>query len=241
MPNDPSLAPRFSTGVDASELSGIAGMSLLTATNQHAVPFADRVIPRRQSGSFFADLGDDPATDDSEAASQAMLREALVSLVLLIERVAPGMRGSILLVNDDGVTLRHGASPSLPDSYSRAIDGLPMGPQMGSCGTAVYRRERVIVRDIATDPLWDPFRLLALSHGLAACWSTPIVDTDAQVLGTFAMYYGEPNLRYPDDASLERFLRARCPALDVSALSPIVARSAEHRRSSEREQRQDPR
>jgi PAS domain S-box-containing protein len=112
------------------------------------------------------------------------------------------MRGSILLVNDDGVTLRHGAAPSLPDSYSRAIDGLPMGPQMGSCGTAVYRRERVIVRDIATDPLWAPFRLLALSHGLAACWSTPIVDTDGQVLGTFAMYYGEPKMPTISDLQL---------------------------------------
>ncbi|HKH92467.1 MAG TPA: ATP-binding protein [Gemmatimonadaceae bacterium] len=201
MPNDPSVTPRLSTGFDASQLSGIAGMSLLTATAQHQVPFADRVVARRPSGSFFADLGDDPAADDSEATSRAMLREALGSLVALIERVAPGMRGSVLLVDDDGVTLRHGAAPSLPEAYSRAIDGLPMGPQMGSCGTAAYRRERVIVRDIATDPLWAAFRVLALSHGLAACWSTPILDTDGRTLGTFAMYYGEPKL--PTNADLQ--------------------------------------
>jgi PAS domain S-box-containing protein len=130
-----------------------------------------------------------------------MLREALDSLVLLIERVAPGMRGSVLLVDDDGVTMRHGAAPNLPEEYCRAIDGLPMGPQAGSCGTAAYRRERVIVRDIATDPLWAPYRMVALSHGLAACWSTPILDTRGRVLGTFAMYYGEPKL--PTAADLE--------------------------------------
>ena len=179
-------------GVDAPPLGSIAGMSVLTATAQHHVPFADRVVTRRPSGSFFAELGDDPAADDSEAVSRAMLREALDALILLIERVAPGTRGSVLLVDDDGLTLRHGAAPHLPAEYSRAIDGLKASPIGGSCGTAVYRRERVIVRDIATDPLWAPYRILALSHGLASCWSTPILDTGGRVLGTFAMYYAQP-------------------------------------------------
>ena len=202
MPSEHSFEPRLSAGIEASQLAGIAGLSILTATAQHHVPFADRVAPRRSSGSFFAELGDDPAADDSEVVSLAMLREALASLVLLIERVAPGMRGSILLIDDDGVTMRHGAAPNLPEEYSRAIDGLQMGPQAGSCGTAAYRRERVIVRDIATDPLWAPYKLLALSHGLAACWSTPILDTRGRVLGTFAMYYGEPKLPTAADLQL---------------------------------------
>ena len=202
MPSDHSVEPRLATDIDASQLAGIAGLSILTATAQHPVPLADRAAPRRSTGSFFAELGDDPAADDSEALSQAMLREALESLVLLIERVAPGMRGSVLLVDDDGVTMRHGAAPNLPEEYSRAIDGLPMGPQAGSCGTAAYRRERVVVRDIATDPLWAPYRMVALSHGLAACWSTPILDTRGRVLGTFAMYYGEPKLPTPADLEL---------------------------------------
>jgi len=188
-------------GVDAPPLGSIAGMSVLTATAQHHVPFADRVVPRRPSGSFFAELGDDPAADDSEAVSRAMLREALDALILLIERVAPGTQGSVLLVDDDGLTLRHGAAPHLPAEYTRAIDGLKASAQGGSCGTAVYRRERVIVRDIATDPLWAPYRMLALSHGLASCWSTPIIDTGGRVLGTFAMYYHEPKL--PSAADLQ--------------------------------------
>jgi PAS domain S-box-containing protein len=201
MASDHLIESHVLAGIDAPPLGSIAGMSMLTATAQHQVPFADRIVPRRPSGSFFAELGDDPATDDSEAVSRAMLREALDALILLIERVAPGTQGSVLLVDDDGVTLRHGAAPHLPAEYCRAIDGLKASPVGGSCGTAVYRHERVIVRDIATDPLWAPYRMLALSHGLASCWSTPILDTGGRVLGTFAMYYHEP--KTPTAADLQ--------------------------------------
>lgn len=99
---------------------------------------------------------------------------------------------SILLVSGDGKTLRHGAAPSLPRSYTEAINGALIGPRAGSCGTAVSRRASVIVSDIATDPLWDDYRELALPHGLRACWSTPIFSTTLEVLGTFALYAREP-------------------------------------------------
>src|SRR5918999_4930104 len=82
--------------------------------------------------------------DDAEVRSQAMLRESLETLIKLIERVSPGMRGSVLLLEDDGITLHHGAAPHLPTEYCEAIDGASIGPSAGSCGTAVYRRERVI-------------------------------------------------------------------------------------------------
>ena len=72
--------------------------------------------------------------------------------------------------------MRHGASPSLPDSFIRAVDGQPIGPRAGSCGTAAFRRESVIVEDIAADPLWADFCEVALRHDLRACWSTPIFD-----------------------------------------------------------------
>jgi PAS domain S-box-containing protein len=135
----------------------------------------------------YADLG----VSQPEAVDEWM-RASLDALVRLIERVAPGMRGSVLLLDDDGVTLRHGAAPHLPDAYCRLIDGERIGPAAGSCGTAAYRRERVIVRDIATDPLWASYRATAAPFGLAACWSTPIADVEGRVLGTFAMYYDEP-------------------------------------------------
>jgi PAS domain S-box-containing protein len=128
------------------------------------------------------------------------MHASLETLVRLIERVAPGMRGSVLLLDDDRVTLRHGAAPNLPAAYCRLIDGERIGPMAGSCGTAAYRREQVIVRDIATDPLWANYRQAAEPFGLAACWSTPILDPEERVLGTFAMYYGEP--REPTDADI---------------------------------------
>ncbi|MEA2734872.1 MAG: hypothetical protein QOE14_1323, partial [Humisphaera sp.] len=102
------------------------------------------------------------------------------------------MLASVLLLDADGVHVRHGAAPSLPESYIRAIDGLPIGPSAGSCGTAAYRREPVYVSDIASDPLWAQYAGLALSHNLRACWSAPILSSTGGVLGTFAMYYRQP-------------------------------------------------
>jgi PAS domain S-box-containing protein len=109
-----------------------------------------------------------------------------------IEGLANGMLCSFLIVDESGKRLRHGAAPSLPAEYVRAIDGSEIGPSTGSCGTSAYRKEPVIVTDIETDPLWDDYRHLALEHSLRACWSIPIISSEDKVLGTFAMYYKEP-------------------------------------------------
>jgi PAS domain S-box-containing protein len=130
------------------------------------------------------------------------MRASLEALIGLIEQVVPGMRGSVLLLDDDGITLRHGAAPRLPARYCQLIDGERIGPAAGSCGTAAYRRQRVIVRDIATDPLWATYRAAAAPFGLAACWSTPVFDSDGRLLGTFAMYYDEPRDPTEDDIAL---------------------------------------
>src|SRR6266850_4726147 len=121
-------------------------------------------------------------------------------LCRLVEEQLPGVISSVLLV--DGERLRHGGAPSLPKSYNGAIDGLVIGPSEGSCGTAAYRGEPVIVSDIATDPLWAKYRDLALSHSLRACWSTPILSSENKVLGTFAMYYREPRSPTSQDFGL---------------------------------------
>ncbi|PTN12344.1 EAL domain-containing protein [Nitrosomonas aestuarii] len=126
----------------------------------------------------------------------------LTTLVQIIENQAPGMMGSILLLDEDGVHFRHGAAPSLPEEYIATVDGLSIGPVVGSCGTAAYRKKAVFVEDIATDPLWAPFKTTALSHRLRACWSTPIFDAHKQVVGTFAMYYRQPGLPKPEHLSL---------------------------------------
>ncbi len=119
------------------------------------------------------------------------LPKVLEGLARVIEEQSKGVVCCILLLDKDGIHLRQGAAPSLPDSYNQAVDGLEIGPSVGSCGTAAYRREPVIVSDIAADPLWASCRDLALGQGLRACWSTPILSTGGKVLGTFAMYYRE--------------------------------------------------
>src|SRR5262249_40511288 len=117
------------------------------------------------------------------------LPQVLTALCRTMEELAQGeLLASVLLLDADGVHLRHGAAPSLPESYIRAVDGIAIGPAVGSCGTAAHRREPVYVSDIATDPLWAPYAGLALSHGLRACWSSPILSSRAEVLGTFAIY-----------------------------------------------------
>src|SRR5271168_4994741 len=133
--------------------------------------------------------------------AHAPLAEILDTLCTNIEKQHRGLLCSVLLLDADGKTLRHGAGPSLPKEYSQIVDGLQIGPCAGSCGTAVYRRQPVIVSDIAADPLWADFRLLALPHGLRACWSTPIASQDGGILGTFAIYCGEP--RTPDEEHLQ--------------------------------------
>jgi PAS domain S-box-containing protein len=131
-------------------------------------------------------------------STQASLEEILQSLCRLIEREYPELLCSVLLLDADGVTLWSIAAPSLPDEYNRWVDGLKIGPEAGSCGTAAYRGEPVMVTDIATDPLWKEACHLALAHGLRAGWSTPILSRTGKVLGTFAVYYRESRGPEPD-------------------------------------------
>lgn len=107
-----------------------------------------------------------------------------------VEAVAPDVICSILRV-DQEKRLRPFGGSSLPENYSKALDGLPIGPMVGSCGTAAYRGEPVLVEDIANDPLWADYRDLPLPLGLLACWSSPIKLEDGSVAGTFAFYFRE--------------------------------------------------
>jgi GAF domain-containing protein len=126
------------------------------------------------------------------AIANRPLENTLSELIRIVEDSSrTGVLGSILLLDEDGRHLRHGAAPSLPGPYCAAIDGAEIGPCVGSCGTAAFSGKPVFVSDIATDPLWAEFKAIALPHGLRACWSTPIVAA-GKVLGTFAMYHREP-------------------------------------------------
>jgi PAS domain S-box-containing protein len=125
-------------------------------------------------------------------ATDAPLAQVLTLLVHLIEDQCEGMACSVLLLDIDGVHVRLGAAPNLPDEYLRHIDGQPVGPRIGSCGTVMQVGRPVIVTDIVSDPQWDVLRDVALAGGLRACWSTPILSAHKKVLGSFAMYCGTP-------------------------------------------------
>lgn len=128
-------------------------------------------------------------------ASGAPLEEILETLVRLIEEHAGDMRCAVLLADPAQQRLRFVAAPHIPEDYKRGIEPyLRVAPNMGSCGTAALLRQPVYTKDTATDPLWENCGQIAVRNGLRAIWSTPILSDANAVLGTFAMYYGEPRL-----------------------------------------------
>jgi diguanylate cyclase (GGDEF)-like protein/PAS domain S-box-containing protein len=124
----------------------------------------------------------------------------LESIVRVVEQENPAMLCSILLMDDDGKHLLNGAASSLPDFYNEAVHGVEIGIGVGSCGTAAFINERVIVDDIQTHPYWEPYKELASKAGLGACWSEPIRSTKGEVLGTFAIYHH--NVNFPTEANI---------------------------------------
>ncbi|WP_119156618.1 EAL and GGDEF domain-containing protein [Caldimonas tepidiphila] len=162
------------------------------------------------------------------AISGAPLPVLLDALARVAEERSGGLvKASILLLDEDGRHLRHGAAPSLPEGYNAAIDGVAIGPRVGSCGTAAHLGRPVIVRDIANDPLWADFRDLALAHGLRACWSQPILSFEGRVLGTLASYCGEvrePTVRERESMAM---------LVNTAALVLDQRREAEERRAAE--------
>ncbi|MFF8930836.1 GAF domain-containing SpoIIE family protein phosphatase [Streptomyces longwoodensis] len=163
-----------------------------------------------------------------QIARQAPLTQVLEGMAHAIEELSPDeVLVSVLLADEDGRHLRHGAAPSLPGFYNAAIDGIATGEGVGSCGTAAHRRAPVVVTDIATDPFWDDFRDLAERARLAACWSTPILARDGSLLGTFAMYHRTPRAPQEADLALARVFA------DTAALAIERHRTEAARRAAE--------
>ena len=159
-------------------------------------------------------------------AAGAPLAAVLDCLARSYEEIFPGILCSILLLDEDGIHLRHGAAPSLPAEYCQAVDGIAIGPVAGSCGTAAFTRKITLVADIATDPLWQDFRELALGHGLRACWSVPVISSRDRVLGTFAIYYRAPQTARPEEvAALERGAHFAALAIERQRLLQAVRES----------------
>ena len=137
-------------------------------------------------------------------AAEAPLREVLEALVLGVEGQTDGMCGSILFYDPVSRRLSHGAAPSLPEEYRTEIDGVEIGPDVGSCGSAAFLGEEVFVECIATDHRWIDYRDLAAEHGLRACWSVPVLDASGDVLATFALYYSRPRSPLAGEITLIR-------------------------------------
>ncbi|MCP3874013.1 MAG: PAS domain S-box protein [Desulfobacteraceae bacterium] len=120
-------------------------------------------------------------------------------IALMYETRHPGMRCSLLELKGD--TLKHGGAPSLPKEYCDAVNGLKIGPSVGSCGTSTYTGKRVLVENIETDSRWSEIKQVALPHGMRCCWSEPIKDSNGKVMGAFGMYYNHPALPNEDESN----------------------------------------
>ncbi len=164
-----------------------------------------------------------------QIARNAPLAEVLDGMCRAIEKLSPKVLSSVLLLDETGTRLLHGAAPSLPEFYNEAIDGCPIGPHEGSCGTAAFRREMVVVNDIATDPLWADYRELANRAGLGACWSSPIISNAGDLLGTFAMYHRTPRALREEDLDLS-IVFTRTAALAIERHRTEAARQQAHER-----------
>jgi diguanylate cyclase (GGDEF)-like protein len=142
-----------------------------------------------------------------------------------------GASCSILLLDADGVHTRVGGAPSLPAHFSAWINGLEIGPQAGSCGTAMYERRLVVVEDIETDPLWAGYRDHALSVGLRACWSVPFENDAGVVLGAFAVYYDTARRPGPEEEAMLRDIGNSVGlAVHQDTMARRLAHSEEHHR-----------
>ncbi|MGE4219259.1 MAG: PAS domain-containing protein [Alphaproteobacteria bacterium] len=151
----------------------------------------------------------------------APLSKVLARVALRIEELVPDAMASIVLLNADGATFGPCVGPSLPQEYNDLLPGLQIGPRAGSCGTAMFRGETVIVSDIAADPLWEDCRAAALAFDLRACWSSPIKNSRGNVLGSFALYYRTPRPPARDEINL------------IDRFASVVALAIEHVRTVE--------
>jgi diguanylate cyclase (GGDEF)-like protein/PAS domain S-box-containing protein len=162
----------------------------------------------------------------------APLPQILETLLLGLEQVRPGALCSLLLLDAEGRHIGRSFGPSLPDFYNTALIGLAIGPSAGSCGTAAHTGMRVVVEDIATDPLWQDYKELAAQAGLAACWSQPIQSSAGQVLGTFAVYYRSKQAPQAADlAQIEQSAALACIAIEKDSEAQKLRDSEERYRT----------
>ncbi|RLL51553.1 PAS domain S-box protein, partial [Mariprofundus sp. EBB-1] len=194
------------------QLRSIDGSYKWFLTRGMVVEYDDAGNPLRATGTS-VDITKRKRMEELNACSAEILemvaegkpsKQIYETICLLHEKMNPGMHATILALR--GNQLHHVCAPNLPEAYLKAIDGVIIGPSVGSCGTAAFTREEVIVEDIASDPLWGDYKELILKHGLVTCWSEPVIGQDGNVIGTFAMYFDKPTK--PNDYQLNEIRNA---------------------------------
>jgi PAS domain S-box-containing protein len=161
----------------------------------------ETICPEKHPGLQISGVG----TVFEKLAQNRTLSDVLDALCLTIEKMRDEIICSILLIDKETGRLSHGAAPSLPDFYLKAVNGTPVGMGVGSCGEAAFTAKRVIVEDILIHPNWKNFTSIAVDKaGLRACWSEPVIGSDSKVLGTFAIYYRQPQSPTKEDIELIR-------------------------------------
>lgn len=174
----------------------------LYPSDQGVFAYFKEVTPRKKQEAL---LALEKKVLELNTAKRMSLRSLLNFFLKGIQKIFPGMYCCVLTPDEDKQHVKLLSAPGLPAIYSHAIDGLAIGPKAGSCGTAMYRRETVIVADIANDPLWEENCQLTLSFGLRACWSIPVINGQGEVLAAFAVYY--TTVKAPTTAEMDTFER----------------------------------
>ncbi|NHQ87710.1 EAL domain-containing protein [Iodobacter sp. HSC-16F04] len=202
--------------------------TLITLDGKPAIHALIRDITQRKQASQYEQFRNRTL---EVLASGAPLLQQLTTLALGVEQLYPAIKCSILLLDQEGQHLRHGAAPSLPDFYNEAIDGVAIGIGVGACGTAAFTGQRVITADIATHPFWDQYKQLAADAGLASCWSQPIIASNHQVLGTFAIYHAIVHSPNPHDIRIiEQSAHLASIAIERNIVAEKLSASEAHYR-----------
>ena len=163
--------------------------------------------------------------------SRASLTEVLDTLARGIETRHPGLRCSILLIDEDGRHIRHGAAPSLPGFFIEALEGLAIGDGVACCGTAAHRKRLVIVEDIASHPYWATFRELARQAEVGACWSQPFTDASGTVTGCLAIYHRQPTMPATEEiADIDRYVQLAGLAVERARTDDALRRAEQRYR-----------
>ncbi|WP_372965625.1 putative bifunctional diguanylate cyclase/phosphodiesterase [Marinobacter sp.] len=155
--------------------------------------------------SILAELANQQKIQDM-ISNHEPFRDILAAVIRIVAQPMPEALVTFMMYDqaDDTISLISG--DGLSEDYKAAMQRVKIGPEVGTCGAAAFCRDVVITESIADDLSWAAYRDYALKEGLAACWSSPVLDAAGELLGTFAVYHRSPCK--PDERQLVLIQRA---------------------------------